>query len=169
MACKWIIIFKILQKNLINIAYFVQNRLDLLLSVCLRSVFWIGINLFRIQHFRLDPGFWWPKIEKNYSRNFFFYSFVLRIAICLSLSLHKVSWSCRRSLNPLKEKIEHFKTWNFLIFFSIFVGLVFPPGSGSRSGFLIRIRIRIWIPDPDTDPLTWSNPDPTWIRIRNTV
>jgi hypothetical protein len=34
--------------------------------------------------------------------------------------------------------------------------------------FALWIRNHIPYPDPDTDPLTWLNPDPIWIRIRNT-
>ncbi len=35
----------------------------------------------------------------------------------VSLGLHKGRPSYRRSLQPSKENIQHFKTWNFLIFF----------------------------------------------------
>ncbi len=65
----------------------------------------------------------------------------------LSLCLHKGRPSYRRSFQLSKESIQHFKTWNFLIF-STFVGHFCPPGSGS--GFRIRIRIH------------W----PDWIRIQ---
>ncbi len=68
-------------------------------------------------------------------------------AIYLLLGLHNGRPSYRRSLQPSKENIQHFKTWNFLIF-STFVGHFCPPGSGS--GFRIRIRNH------------WSD----WIRIR---
>ncbi len=69
----------------------------------------------RIQHFRLntdpDAGFWWPKFtaEKKFWGS--------KTTICLSLGLHKRRPSYRRSLQPSKENIKHFKTWNFLIFF----------------------------------------------------
>ncbi len=53
--------------------------------------------------------------------------------------------SFRRSLQPTKENIQHFKTWHFLTFLG---GNFRPPES--RSGFLIRIRIH------------W----PDWIRIQ---
>ncbi len=47
---------------------------------------------------------------------------------------------------------------NFLNFF-LFLWVIFCP---LGSGFRIRTRI------PNKDPLTWLNPDPIWIRIRNT-
>ncbi len=56
--------------------------------------------------------------------------FCLKMAIYLSLGLHKGSLSPSRSLHPSKENIWHFKTW---IFF----------GSGSGSVFPIRIRIQL--------------------------
>ncbi len=40
------------------------------------------------------------KLQKNYSWNFFFYFFLSKIAIYLSLSLHKGRPSYRRSLQP---------------------------------------------------------------------
>ncbi len=63
-----------------------------------------------------------------------------KFAIYLSLGLRKGRPSYRRSLQPSKMNIQHFKTWNFLIFF-YFCGSFFPPGSryGSRS---IWIRIQ---------------------------
>ncbi len=64
------------------------------------------------------------------------------------LGLHKERPNKKRSLQLSKEKIQHFKTWNFIIF-STFVGHFCPPGSGS--GFWIRIRI-YW---------------PEWIRIQS--
>jgi hypothetical protein len=39
-----------------------------------------------------------------------------KTTIYLSLCLHKGFPSYRRSLRPSKENIQHFKTWNFLIF-----------------------------------------------------
>ncbi len=35
-------------------------------------------------------------------------------------------------------------------------------------GSFLLSWIRIRIPNPDPDPLTWLNPDPVRIRIRNT-
>ncbi len=75
---------------------------------------------------------------------FFFQS---KTTIYLSPGLHKGRPSYKRSLQLSKENIQHFKTWNFLLF-STFLGHFCPPGSGS--GFRIRIRIH------------W----PDWIRIQ---
>jgi len=66
----------------------------------------------------------------------FFWS---KIAIHLSLGLRKGRPSYRWSLQPAKENIQHFKTWNSLTF-SIFVGHFFPPGSRSGSNNLIESR-----------------------------
>ncbi len=107
-------------------------------------VFRIRINFFRIriQSLRLetntepDPD---PGLKKKL--NFF----LSKTAIYLSLGLHKVCPSYRRSLQLTKEAIQHFKTW----IFSTFVGQFCPPGSWS--GFRIRIRIH------------W----PDWIRIQS--
>ncbi len=92
--------------------------------------FWI-----RIQHSRLstnsdpDLGFWWPKIKKKLQLNKSFKFFWSKIATYLFLGLHNGCLSYRRSLQPSKENIQHFKT---------FVGHFSPPGSGSR------------IPNPDS-------------------
>jgi hypothetical protein len=88
--------------------------------------------------------------KKNYSWNFYFIFFLSKTAIYLSLGLHKVCPSYRRSLQLSKEAIQHFKTWAFANFF-YFCGSFLP--------FWIRI------PNPDPDPQTRLNPDP--IRIRN--
>ncbi len=63
-------------------------------------------------------------------------------AIYLSLGLHKGRLSYRRSLQPSKENIQHFRTWNFLIC-SIFVGhlALLDPDSGSTN--LIEFGSRI--------------------------
>jgi hypothetical protein len=80
-------------------------------------------NRIRIQHFRLntnpDPiriqGYDDQKLGKIYSWNFFYYIFLIKSY--LSLGLHKGHPSYRRSLQPSKENIQHFKTWSFLTFF----------------------------------------------------
>ncbi len=69
---------------------------------------------------------------KNLQLKLFIYFFDRKIAIDLSLGLPKGRPSDRRSLQPSKENIQHFKTWKFLTF-SVFVGNFCPPGSGSRS------------------------------------
>jgi len=121
----WSLIFNmyIVQKTKINWIFGLWN--------CFNKLgFRIRIHLIRIriQHFRLntDPDleFWWPKIY-------------------LSLGLHKVRSSCRRSLQLSKENIQHFKheISNFFYFWGSF-----------------WIRIRIPNTDSDPDPLTWLKP-----------
>jgi hypothetical protein len=61
--------------------------------------------------------------------NVFFYP---KMKFTLSLGFQKGRPSYRRSFQPSKENIRHFKTWNYWTF-SIFVGIFCPPGSGSRS------------------------------------
>ncbi len=77
-----------------------------------------------------DPGFCWPKLEKfsNWKKKYFF--FLSKISIYLSLGLHKRRPSYKKSLQPSKDNIQHFLTWNFLTFF-YFVDHFCPPGSGS--------------------------------------
>ncbi len=75
-----------------------------------------------------------------------------KIAIYLSLGLLKGRPRYRRSLEPSKDHIQHFKTWNLLTFF-YFCGSFLPSW------------IRIRIPGPDPDLLTCVNPDT--IRIRS--
>ncbi len=106
----------------------------------------------RIQHFRLntnpDPhpiwiqGFNDQKLKKNYSwkKNLIF--FWSKNAIYLSLGLHKVRPSYKRSLQLSKEAIQHFKTWTLKKNF-YFCGPFLPSW----------IRIRIHWPD--------------WIRIQS--
>ncbi len=83
------------------------------------------------------PGYLWLKVGKKYSGKFFLSFFWWKIAIYLSLGLLKSRPSQRRSLQPTKENIQHFKKLNL----SIFVGHFCPPGSGSGS-------------NPDTDPVS---------------
>ncbi len=59
-----------------------------------------------------NPGFWWPKLEKNLQLKKIGYFFI-KIEIWLSLDLHKGRTSYRRSLQPSKKNIQHFKTWKF--------------------------------------------------------
>jgi hypothetical protein len=116
---------------------------------------WIRI---RIQHSRLntdpDRRFWWPKIYKNLPvKNFYFIFFWSKIAIFLSLGLHKGRPSYRRKPSALKREQIALQTMNFLIFFQFFRAIfaLMAPGSGSE----FRIWIRIHWPD--------------WIRIQNTA
>ncbi len=77
----------------------------------------------------------WKKITDE--KNLIF--FLSKTKIYLSLGLHKVSPSYRRSLQLSKEAIQHFKTWT-LKKFPTFGGHFCPPGSGS--GFPDWIRIQ---------------------------
>ncbi len=69
-----------------------------------------------------------------------------KLAIYLYLGLHKGCPSYRKSLQPSKENIQHFKTWSFIIFF-YFCGSFLPSW------------IRIWI--------HWPYWICNWIRIWN--
>ncbi len=60
-----------------------------------------------------DPGFWWPRILKNAAEIFFKYLFLIKkIAIYLHLGHEKRRPSYRKSFEPSKENIQHFKRWN---------------------------------------------------------
>ncbi len=129
----------------------------------LQAGLWIRIHFFRIRIQSLmletntdpDPirrhGFNDQKLEKNYSWNFFFFFFLSKTAIYLSLGLHKVCPSYRRSLQFSKEAIQHFKTWTFtnycLLLWVIFALL--DPDSGSGSTDTIEYGSN---PDPDPQP-----------------
>ncbi len=124
------------------------------------SGFWIRIDLMRIliqiriQHFlncgsgfRIQIQGWWSKIEKNYKKfnNYFFWS---KIAIYLSLGLHKIRPSYRRSLQPSKDKNS--------ILFSIFSGHFSPPGSGFGSAICMWIRFQqLKLMRIHADPKPW--------------
>jgi hypothetical protein len=101
-----------------------------------------------------DPGFWWQKIGKNYSRKQLVFFLYLKLQF-LSLGLHKGRPSYRRSLHPFKENTSHFKT---KIFFTFFLGLFGPPGSGSLFPMRIRIQPTKMIADPD--PQHWMEASP---------
>ncbi len=127
----------------------ILNALDLIAGLRIR----IHFIRIRIQHLRMntnpdpDPiriqGFNDQKLKKKIiAENFFVFFFWSKTAIYLSLGLHKVCPSYRRSHPTLQNM-------NFYKFFSTFVGHFCHLGSGS--GF--RIRIRIHRPD--------------WIRIQS--
>ena len=82
-------------------------------------------------------------LNKFTAENFLYIFFRSKIAIYLSIGLHKGRPSYGRSLKPSKENIQHVKTWNFLTFL-YFCGSFLPS----------RVRT--------------PNLDPTRIRIRNT-
>ncbi len=72
----------------------------------------------------------------------------------LQITYHNASFkdvqATEEAFSPQIENIQHFKTWNFWFFCASF--------------------LPSWIrfPNPETDLLTWLNPDPIRIRIRNT-
>ncbi len=78
---------------------------------------------------------------------FFFKS---KTAIYLSLGLHKVCPSYRRSLQFSKEAIQDFKTWTF-----------------TNYCLLLWVIFALLDPDPDPDPQTRLNTDPIRIRVHN--
>jgi hypothetical protein len=97
---------------------------------------------FRIQSF--DD----QKLKKITAVKLFFIFFKSKIAIYLSLGLHKGLTSYRRSLEPSKENIQHFQNMRILYFFYI---------CGSFLPSWIRIRIQqlklmMIHADSDTDP-----------------
>ncbi len=79
-----------------------------------------------------NPGFWWPKNVKRFTAGFFFF-FWSKIAIYLSLVLHKERTSYRRSLQHSKVNIQH---WSQI-----------------RIQQLKLMRIRIHNPNPGVDYL----------------
>ncbi len=92
----------------------------------------------------------WKKIT---TENFFLFFFWSKTAVYLSLGLHKLYPSYRRSLQFSKEAIQHFKTWtvtNYCLLLWVIFALLDPDpdseyGSGSGS----------------TDPIEYgSNTDP---------
>ncbi len=97
-----------------------------------------------------NPGFWWPKNKnKNYSWKFFFFCNLTYPYPSIKYRYVQV----QKSLQPSKENIQHFKTWNFLIFF-LFLWVIFALGSGSET-------------------LRWFNflfcADNTWNNFRSTT
>ncbi len=74
----------------------------------------------------------------------FYILFGSKIAIYLSLGLHKGHTIYRRSIQPSKENIQHFKTWKFFTFFYI-------------CGQFFSSRIRIQQPwNHDTHVCRWA-------------
>ncbi len=102
-----------------------------------------------------DPAFFLiadPDPNPQFTAGNYIYFFLSKIAIYryLSLGLHKRRPSYRRSFQPSKENIQHFKTWKFCVFF-LFLCVIFALldpdpefecGSGSGNSELMRIRIR---------------------------
>ncbi len=115
---------------------------------------WSGLRIrihfirIRIQHFKLntdpDPiriqGFNDQKLKKNYCWKKITF-FCVKTTIYLSLGLHRERPSYRRSLQLLKEAIQHFKKLTFKIFFYF-------------CGSFLSSWIRIRIPNPDPGSAT---------------
>ncbi len=96
----------------------------------------------------------WKKIT---AENFFKFFFWSKTSIYLSLGLHKVYPSYRRSLQFSKEAIQHFKTWTFtnycLLFWVIFALLDPDPDPYSEYGSGSTLPIEYGSnTDPDPDP-----------------
>ncbi len=60
-------------------------------------------------------------MTKNWKIQLKFYFLLSKIAIYLSLSLHKGRPNYRRSLQPFKENIRYFKKWNSITYFYFWV------------------------------------------------
>ncbi len=74
-----------------------------------------------------DPGFWWQKTVKfNIWKIYYLYDQQMQFFI--HRSLLRTSKLKEEAFSPSKDKMQHFKTWNFFTF-SI---LLCPLGSGSR-------------------------------------
>ncbi len=96
-----------------------------------------------------NPRFWWPKIGKKIAAvKLIFYG--SKISVYLSLGLHEGRTSYRRSLQPSKENIQHFKTWMFFIIFYICVSHL-PSWIRIRIQQLKLMRIHAY-PDPQPWP-----------------
>ncbi len=74
----------------------------------------------------------WVLKKKKFCWNFFLFCFWSKIAIYLSLGLYTWRPSYKRSLQPSKKNIHHFKRWNLRTVFLFILGHYCPPGS--RSG-----------------------------------
>ncbi len=106
---------------------------------------WIPIRI-RIQ------GFNDQKLKKIHTRKKIgiFWS---KFAIYLSLGLHKGHPSYRRSLQPSKKNIQHFKTWNLFTFF--YLCRSFLTSWIRIHCFQIRIQYFRLNTYPDPDPGCW--------------
>ncbi len=115
------------------------------ISVFRIRILWFGSSILGwIPIWIRIQGFDDQRLKKIYSwqKKHFFDQ---KIAIHLSLGLHK-----DRPIQATVIKREHPNEISYL--FSI-----------------LSVIFYLLDPEPDTDPLTWLNPDPIWIRIRNTA
>ena len=105
-------------------------------------------------------GFNDQTLKKNYSWKFFFILFFSKTAIYLSLGLHKVCPSYRRSLQFSKEAIQ-----------SHMCGSGYNPDPDPKHLVSTVAGLLLWVIfallDPDPDPQTRLNTDPIRIRIHN--
>ena len=112
-----------------------------------------GSKILRNAHLGVDPGSRFRVlVTKNVTKKIpagkSFYYFIKKCNY-LSLGLRTGRPSCRRSFQPSKEKIQHFKH-EITQLFSIFVGYLCTPGSGSSPPKTIWIRLRIRNTDQTT-------------------
>jgi hypothetical protein len=94
----------------------------------------------------------WKKWQLKKKLNFFL---IKNCNLPTFLGLHKVCPSYRRSLQLIKEAIQHFKTWIFLFLWVIFALLDPDPDSEYRSGSIGPIE---YGSNPDPDPKPWQKP-----------
>ncbi len=92
----------------------------------------------------------WKKFTAE--RNLFFW--INNYNLPVFLGLHKRTFKLQNKPSALKREHPALKNMKFLNFFCF-------------SGSLLPSCIRFRIPTTDPDSLTWLNPDPIWIRIRN--
>ena len=140
----------------------IVHVLIVLLYVILSGL-WIRIHFLRIQIQSLmletntdpdpDPiqiqGLNDQKLKKKLQLKNLVFLFWSKTAIYLSLGLHKVCPTYRRSLQFSKEAIQHFKTWTFTNFF-----------------LLLWVIFALLDPDPDSEYGSGST-GPDWIRIQS--
>ncbi len=140
-----------LAKGALNSRSKARGRSTAVFAIPISPGFRIRIDLMRIRIPDLGSGsrVWWSEIEKNLQLEIWFLFFWSKIAIYLSLCLHKGCPSYRRSLQPSKVNIQHFKRWKCCPFF-YFLGAFFTSW----------IRIRNLYADPDPDPTAQINADP---------
>ncbi len=108
---------------------------------------WIRIDLMRIRtqyRYRIQ-GFDDQKLKINLQLKINWIFFLIKIAIKLSLGLHKIRTSYRKSLQLSKKKIQHFKTWKFFTFFYVCRSFL-PSWIRIQKLKLMRIRLRIHNP-----------------------
>ncbi len=86
----------------------------------------IRVHLTRnqIRNFRLntepDPGFWWQKIEKNLQLKKTNIFLIKNCDLPIPRPQKRTS-KLKKKPQPSKKNIQHFKTWNFLIFLNLWV------------------------------------------------